>query len=83
MAPYVHQAYRTLAALRGLRYGCLVGEVAREPGAALFDTSWRLDVALLEAVLRDPAFTDDAAPPAGDDVPKERGWWGRLTRRAT
>jgi capsular polysaccharide biosynthesis protein len=82
MAAYVHQAYRSLAALRGLRYGCLVGEVETPPQSNLFDNSWRLDISQLEAVLGDPAFMGDM-PVATADVAQERGWWGRLTRRAT
>jgi len=80
MASYVHQAYRSLAALRGLRYGCLVGTVEGEPDVPLFDQRWRLDVSLLEAVLRDPVFVGDAQAAGAEAEPEARGWWRRLIR---
>jgi capsular polysaccharide biosynthesis protein len=56
MDTYLHWAFRRLAALRGLRYGCLVGETV-ERGAWAHDNRWRIDPDAVDAVLRDPRFS--------------------------
>jgi capsular polysaccharide biosynthesis protein len=53
---HLHWAFRRLAALRGLRYGCLVGAHDQPRQQPLRDTTWRLDPAALAAVLADPRF---------------------------
>lgn len=55
MDRYLNWAFRRLAARRGLRYGCLVGETVAE-GAWVHSNTWRIDPNVVEAVLRDPRF---------------------------
>jgi hypothetical protein len=56
MDAYVHWAFRRLAALRGVRYGCLIGQTLGERRRDVNENRWRLDPAKLEALLADPAF---------------------------
>ena len=58
MDGYVHWAFRRLAALRGLDYGCVVGDVLGPPGAWAHANTWHIDPDAIDAVLRDPAFVD-------------------------
>ncbi|HET9019267.1 MAG TPA: glycosyltransferase family 61 protein [Acetobacteraceae bacterium] len=53
---YVNWAFRRLAALRGLDYGCLFGETVERPTASPHDAVWRIDLQAVAAVLRDPRF---------------------------
>ena len=57
MDSYVHWGYRRLAALRGMRYGCLVGTTFGERMAWAHSNTWCLDIASLEGVLADSNFT--------------------------
>jgi len=84
MDAYVHQAYRSLAAVRGLRYFCAVGTAESPARPELFQNAWHLDLAFLDAVLADPAFTSAPPPPAAtpaEAAPAHR-WWQRVLRRA-
>jgi capsular polysaccharide biosynthesis protein len=84
MDAYVHQAYRCLAALRGLRYVCAVGAVEPPARPDLFQNSWHLDIESLNAILHDPAFIS-APPPraaAPSETPSEPRWWQRVRRLA-
>jgi hypothetical protein len=54
---YVHWAFRVLAALRGVRYGCLIGARIGERHAWAHNNSWYLDPKALDSVLDDPRFT--------------------------
>lgn len=55
MDSYLHWAFRRLAALRGLIYGCVLGEtVARHD--QVHANTWRIDPDAVEAVLHDPRF---------------------------
>jgi capsular polysaccharide biosynthesis protein len=56
MNAYVHWAFRGLAALRRLRYGCLIGETVGTPQPYVHANRWRLDPAAVAAVLADPRF---------------------------
>ena len=56
MDSYVHWSFRLLAALRGVRYGCIVGETVGERQRWVHSNVWRLDMAELETVLADPRF---------------------------
>jgi hypothetical protein len=56
MDSYVHWAFRVLAALRGIRYGCLIGETVGERNAWAHNNAWRLDIGALDAVLNDSRF---------------------------
>jgi capsular polysaccharide biosynthesis protein len=49
---HVEWRYRWLAALRGVRYGCLLGDASEQAG----EQRWRVDLAALESVLHDPRF---------------------------
>lgn len=60
MDSYVHWTFRRLAALRGVRYGCLVGTTTGERQDWVHGNTWRLDLAALERVLADPRFMGDA-----------------------
>jgi len=84
MDAYVHQAYRSLAALRGLRYFCLVGTVETPARPDLFRNSWHLDPKTLDTVLADPAFTSAPPPPAAApaETPPAPRWWQRFLRRS-
>jgi capsular polysaccharide biosynthesis protein len=65
MDSYVHWAFRLLAALRGVRYGCLIGVTVGEKGPWAHSNAWRLDIGALDAVLNDPRFvanSDKTAP---------------------
>ncbi len=53
---YVNWAFRGLAALRGLRYGCLIGPHIPPRKDWAHHNTWRLDPAQVEAVLADPRF---------------------------
>jgi capsular polysaccharide biosynthesis protein len=53
---YVHWAFRGLAALRGVRYGCLIGDHIPPRREWAHHNSWRLDPARLDALLADPRF---------------------------
>jgi capsular polysaccharide biosynthesis protein len=56
MAGELGWAFRRLAALRGMRYACLVGErIGPAPGSP-HGQSWRIDPNAVAAVLSDPAF---------------------------
>ena len=64
MDAYRHWAFRRLAALRGMRYDCLVGK-AREPHVPWpHHNTWRLDLDELDAMLADPRFVANDAPAA-------------------
>jgi len=54
---YVQWAYRRLAALRGLRYGCVIGTVIPPRNDWVHVNTWRLDPDVLAAALADPRFT--------------------------
>lgn len=56
MDSYVHWSMRLLAALRGVHYGCIVGETVGERQRWVHSNVWRLDIAALDAVLTDPRF---------------------------
>ncbi len=56
MDGYLHWAFRRLAALRGMHYGCLVGERIGPAGPSAHTATWRIDPDAIDAVLRDPAF---------------------------
>ena len=56
MDSYVHAAYRRLATLRGVRYGCLVGHTLPRYPLSLNGGTWRIDVEALDAVLKDSRF---------------------------
>jgi capsular polysaccharide biosynthesis protein len=56
MDSYVHWAFRYLAAVRGVRYGCLVGTTLGPRQDKVHDNVWQLDLAALDAVLADPRF---------------------------
>jgi capsular polysaccharide biosynthesis protein len=64
MDSYVHWTFRRLAALRGVRYGCLVGQSAGGQHGWVHSNTWRLDLAALEGVLADPRFIAGAPPAA-------------------
>jgi capsular polysaccharide biosynthesis protein len=53
---YLHWAFRRLAALRGLRYGCLVGNHIPPSQRSDDRNTWRIDPAQVDAVLADPRF---------------------------
>ena len=57
MDSYVHWAFRCLAALRGMRYGCLIGTVHGERAYVVHENTWTVDLAALDAVLASPVFT--------------------------
>jgi capsular polysaccharide biosynthesis protein len=57
MDRYVHWTFRRLAALRGVRYGCLVGQTATEQAGWVHGNSWTIELAALEAVLADARFS--------------------------
>jgi LPS sulfotransferase NodH/capsular polysaccharide biosynthesis protein len=59
MDRYLHWAFRRLAALRGMRYGCVVGRAVGEPAATPHANTWRVDPDAVAAVLRDPRFIGD------------------------
>jgi hypothetical protein len=61
MDSYVHWSFRLLAALRGVRYGCIVGETVGEKEPWVHSNVWRLDMAALDAVLADPKFAANQA----------------------
>ncbi len=55
MDSYLQWSFRRLAALRGLSYGCVVGEtVTRDTW--VHGNTWRIDAEAVGAVLRDPRF---------------------------
>ena len=56
MDGYLHWAFRRLAALRGLDYGCLVGERVGSSSAWVHADTWRIEPDAVDAVLRDPRF---------------------------
>ena len=56
MSGYVQWTFRRLAALRGLTYGGLVGEVVGKSHSWQHDNRWRLDIAKLDAMLELPEF---------------------------
>ena len=62
MDSYVHWAFRLLAALRGVRYGCLVGNTNGERHDWVHSNVWRLDPAALDAILLGPSFIVPGAP---------------------
>jgi capsular polysaccharide biosynthesis protein len=82
MDAYVHQAYRRLAALRGLRYFCAVGAMESPRRPELFQNLWHMDLDAIDAVLGDPSFTSapPAAAPTAEPLPARR-WWQRIFRR--
>ena len=53
---YVNWTFRRLAALRGMAYGCLLGETVERRSASPHDDLWRIDLDAVEAVLGDPRF---------------------------
>jgi capsular polysaccharide biosynthesis protein len=61
MDSYVHWAFRVLAALRGVRYGCLIGTTVGERNSWAHSNAWRLDITVLDAVLNDPRFVGNSA----------------------
>jgi hypothetical protein len=69
MESYVHWSFRRLAALRGLNYGCLVGETWAGPEHSSTGQAWRLDPGRLRHVLK------TLVPGVGE------GWLGRLWTR--
>ncbi len=69
MDSYVHWSFRRLAALRGLDYGCLVGETWAGPEHSSAGPAWRLDPGRLRDVLK------TLVPGVGE------GWLGRLWTR--
>jgi capsular polysaccharide biosynthesis protein len=56
MDSYIHWAFRRLAALRGLAYGCVIGETIEPRHAWPHANTWRIDPESVAAVLRDPRF---------------------------
>ena len=56
MDSYVHWAFRRIAALRGVRYGCLVGTTVSRHPVAVHGNTWRIDLDAVDAVLADPRF---------------------------
>jgi len=56
MDSYVHWTFRRLAALRGLTYGCIVGTHIPPLQRMNRRNTWRVDPALVAAVLADPRF---------------------------
>jgi capsular polysaccharide biosynthesis protein len=56
MDSYVHWAFRRLAALRGVRYGCLIGTIVGDRGSEVHGNVWRLDLGALDALLSDSRF---------------------------
>jgi hypothetical protein len=81
MDAYVHQAYRHLAALRRMRYFCVIGTLEPPRRPELFQNSWRLELDALDAVLADPAFTRTPAPAAPPPAAPKPRWWQRIFRR--
>jgi capsular polysaccharide biosynthesis protein len=55
MESYLQWSFRRLAALRGMSYGCVVGETVTR-GGWVHDNTWRIDPDAVAAVLRDPRF---------------------------
>jgi hypothetical protein len=51
MDSYVHWGFRVLAATRGVRYGCLIGETVGERQPWVHSNAWRMDLAALDAML--------------------------------
>ncbi len=68
MDQYVHWCFRRLAALRGLRYGCLIGPADGEPLADgwAHHLRWTAPLERLRSVLEAPAFRLPAVPQAID-----------------
>jgi hypothetical protein len=52
----VHWAFRRLAALRGLRYGCVIGAHLPPLREWMHHNIFQIDPAALAAVLTDPRF---------------------------
>jgi hypothetical protein len=57
MDAYVHWGFRGLAALRRLRYGCVLGTVVGARTRWVHDDVWRVDPAAVAAVLAAPEFS--------------------------
>jgi len=73
MDSYVHWSFRRLAALRGLHYGCLVGETWAKPAPASPGQAWRLDPGRLRDVLKVLVPANRAG----------QGWVGRIWKRGS
>ncbi len=56
MDSYVHWAFRRLAAMRGVRYGCILGTTLSRHPTWLHGSTWKIDLDALDGVLADPAF---------------------------
>jgi len=56
MDRYVQWSFRRLAMLRGLRYGAVLGATVGPRPDWVHAQAWRLDPAVLDAVLADPRF---------------------------
>jgi capsular polysaccharide biosynthesis protein len=73
MDSYVHWSFRRLAALRGLHYGCVVGETWAKPAPASPGQAWRLDPGRLRDVLKVLVPANRAG----------QGWVGRFWKRGS
>lgn len=56
MDAYVHWAFRSLAARRGVTYGCLIGRAEGERHASVHQNRWRVNLDRLDAMLADARF---------------------------
>jgi LPS sulfotransferase NodH/capsular polysaccharide biosynthesis protein len=59
MDRYVHWSFRRLAALRGVRYGCLIGEAIPPFHDWTHSNRWRLDPAALQTLLAGQGFLNE------------------------
>ncbi len=66
MDMHVSWIYRRIAALRALRYGCLIGRAVQPARKALHTNTWEVDLDRLDAALADVRFAGRSAAELAD-----------------